>query len=92
MPPGTPNWHLPPADQKMVFIGLSAGDLCRTVKDPKKNGGKTFAELDHHVSQDKLVLWGWQPGVGRAAVDVPHEEFVRSWRTWVAAGAPCAAK
>jgi hypothetical protein len=89
MPPGAPNWHLPPADQKMVFIGLSAGDLCRTVKDPKKNGGKDFAALDHHVAEDKLVLWGWSPGVGRDPVPVPHAEFVASWRSWVAAGAPC---
>ena len=91
MPPGAPNWHLPPADQKMVFIGLSAGDLCRTVKDPKQNGGKDFAALDHHVAEDALVLWGWNPGAGRDPVSVPHAEFVASWRTWVAAGAPCPA-
>jgi len=91
MPPGAPNWHLPPADQKMVFIGLSAGELCRTVKDPARNGGKDFAALDHHVAEDKLVLWGWSPGVGRDPVPVPHAEFVASWRKWVAAGAPCPA-
>jgi hypothetical protein len=89
MPPGAPHWQLPPADQKMVFIGLSAGDLCRTVKDPKTNGGKDFKALDHHVAEDKLVLWGWKPGVGREPVSVPHAEFVAAWRTWVAAGAPC---
>lgn len=89
MPPGAPNWHLPPPDQKMVFIGLSSGDLCRTIKDPKKNGGRDFAALDHHVAEDKLVLWGWSPGTGRAAVSVPHDEFVAAFRTWVAAGAPC---
>ncbi len=91
MPPGAPTWHLPPENQKMVFIGLSAGELCRTVKDPKRNGGKDFAALDHHVAEDKLVLWGWQPGAGRAPVSVPHAEFVAQWRTWVAAGAPCPA-
>ena len=89
MPPGAPNWHLPPPDQKMVFIGLSSGDLCRTIKDPKKNGGRDFAALDHHIAEDKLVLWGWSPGTGRAAVSVPHDEFVAAFRTWVAAGAPC---
>jgi hypothetical protein len=91
MPPGAPNWHLPPADRKMVFIGLSAGELCRIVKDPKKNGGKDFAALDHHVAEDALVLWGWSPGVGRDPVPVPHAEFVAQWRKWVAAGAPCPA-
>jgi hypothetical protein len=91
MPPGAPNWHLPPPDQKMVFIGLSSGDLCRTIKDPKKNGGRDFAALDHHVAEDKLVLWGWSPGTGRAPVSVPHAEFVAAFRAWVAAGAPCPA-
>jgi hypothetical protein len=88
-PPGAPNWHLPPPERKMVFIGLSAADLCATVKDPKRNGGKDFAALLKHVSEDKLVLWGWDPGVGRAPVPVPHDEFVAATKTWIAGGAPC---
>lgn len=89
MPPGAPNWHLPPPDKKMVFIGLSSGELCRVVRDPKKNGGKDFAALTRHVSSDGLVLWGWNPGVGRAPVSVAHAEFVAKFETWVDAGAPC---
>jgi hypothetical protein len=91
MPPGAPNWKLPPPSRRMVFIGLSSGDLCRLVKDPAKNGGKDFDVLIRHVSEDKLVLWGWSPGVGRAAVSVPHDEFVAKFKTWVSAGAPCPA-
>jgi hypothetical protein len=90
MPPGAPNWHLPPPEKKMVFIGLSSGDLCRTVKDPKQNGGKDLEALLEHVSHDKLVLWGWDPGVGRAPVSTPHAEFVAKFREWIEAGAPCA--
>ncbi len=89
MPPGAPDWHLPPPQRKMVFIGLSKADLCATVKDPKRNGGKDFAALDEHVSHDKLVLWGWNPGAGRAPVSVPHDAFVKSFETWLAGGAPC---
>lgn len=91
MPPGAPNWHLPPEDQKMVFIGLSSGDLCRTLKDPARNGKRDFAALEKHIDSDKLVLWGWSPGVGRDPVPVPHAEFVAKFKTWVAAGAPCPA-
>jgi hypothetical protein len=90
MPPGAPNWHLPPPGRKMVFIGLSSGDLCRTVKNKESNGGKDLAALLEHVSHDKLVLWGWDPGVGRAPVSVPHAEFVAKFKQWVDAGAPCA--
>ncbi len=42
-------------------------------------------------TQDKLVLWGWQPGAGRDPVPVPHAEFVAKFRTWAAAGGPCPA-
>ena len=91
MPPGAPNWHLPPPEHKMVFIGLSAGELCRGLKDRKENGGKDMAALLEHVAEDELVLWGWNPGVGRAPVDVPHEEFVAAFRKWADAGAPCPA-
>jgi hypothetical protein len=89
MPPGAPNWHLPPPERKMVFIGQSKADLCATIKDTQRNGGKDLPALLEHVSHDKLVLWGWAPGVGRAAVSVPHKAFVASFKTWIAGGAPC---
>ena len=73
----------------MVFIGLSRGELCETVKDPKRNGGKDMAALLEHVAHDKLVLWGWNPGIGRAPVSVPHARFVAAFKTWIEAGAPC---
>jgi hypothetical protein len=91
MPPGAPNWHLPPPEKKMVFIGLSSGELCRQLKNERENGGKNLEALVKHVSSDPLVLWGWSPGVGRDAVSVPHEQFVAKFKEWVSAGAPCAA-
>jgi hypothetical protein len=89
MPPGAPNWRLPPPQRKMVFIGLSKAELCRTVKDRERNGGRDLAAILKHVSHDKLVLWGWQPGVGRQAVSTPHDTFVSSVKTWIDGGAPC---
>jgi hypothetical protein len=88
MPPGAPNWQLPPPEHKMVFIDLPAGELCRRLKDPAENGGRDLAALREHLD-DKLVLWGWSPGVGRAPVDVPHAELVAAFERWAAAGAPC---
>src|SRR5207253_11346827 len=69
--------------------GVSSGELCRTLKDEKANGGKDLAALLEHVSHDKLVLWGWSPGVGRDPVSVPHSEFAAKFKVWVEAGAPC---
>ena len=89
MPPGAPNWHLPPPQTKMVFIHLSSGELCRSLKNQKANGGKDLQALVEHVSSDKLVLWGWNPGVGRQPVPIPHDQFIKQFQTWVDAGAPC---
>ena len=88
-PPGAPHWKLPPADQKMVFIGLDAAALCETIRNPASNGGKDLEAMHKHVAEDKLVLWGWAPGGERAPVDVPHADFTAKFRTWVDAGAPC---
>ena len=38
-----PGWHLAPAS--MGWVGLSEGDLCRTLLDRRKNGGRSVADL-----------------------------------------------
>ena len=88
MPPGAPNWQLPPPEHKMVFIGLSGAELCRRLKDEKENGGRDLVGLREHLD-DELVLWGWDPGVGRAPVDVPRAQFIAAFERWAAGGAPC---
>ena len=85
--PGAPSWHLAPVS--MGWQGLSDADLCATLKDEDKNGGKTIAALVEHMSSDKLVLWGWAPGGKRAPVSTPHPQFVTELKAWAAAGAPC---
>jgi len=92
-PPGVATgWRLPPADHRLVFWGLDSRALCEQIKDPKRNGGKSMAELKHHMADDALTRWGWEPGFGRKPVPVAHDEFVRAFNTWADAGAPCAAR
>lgn len=88
-PPGAPHWALPPPDHKMAWIGLPAAELCAMIQDRKRNGDRDLAALLKHVSEDKLVLWGWNPGGNRAPVPVPHDRFVAAFKTWTDAGAPC---
>jgi hypothetical protein len=87
MPPGNPNWHLPPPEMRMVFQGKTAAELARQLQDPKQNGGKTLQELLRHVSEDKLVLGGWDPGDGRTKPPLTHAEFAAKMREWVEKGA-----
>ena len=86
MPPGNPNWHLPPANMKMVFQGKTPAQLAAQFKDPKLSG-KTLKELLHHVEEDKLVLGGWDPGDGRTTPPLSHEEFVAKVKEWIEKGA-----
>ena len=90
MPPGVATeWRLPPADHKLVFWGVDSAALCEQIKDPKRNGGKSMAELAHHMTEDALTVWGWSPGYGRKPVSMSHDEFVQAFKTWADAGAPC---
>jgi hypothetical protein len=90
MPPGvSTEWRLPPPEHRMVFAGRGSRMLCEQLKDTRRNGGKDMAALLHHVADDPLVLWGWSPGFGRKPVPVSHAEFVRAFKTWADAGAPC---
>ena len=90
--PGAPGWHLAPAS--MAWEGKSPGELCRAMLDRSKNGNKTLDATVKHLTDDKLVAWGWAPGIdvyGRARqpVPVPKAEFNRIVQAWVLSGAAC---
>jgi hypothetical protein len=85
-PPGNPEWHLPPADMKMVFQGRSPSQLAKQLLDLKQNGHKSIDQLMAHVSDD-LVVWGWEPGDGRTKPPMNYEDFKKAWITWLEKGA-----
>ncbi len=89
LPPGAPGWQLPTRDMPMVFEGETPRELCLHFKDPAKNGGRTLEEVLEHVQTAPLVLWGWNPGEGRAPVPIPHQEFVKDMAEWIKKGAVC---
>ncbi len=89
MPPGNPKWGLPPPQMKMVFVGRTAGELCRQLKDPKQNGARTLAQILTHVSSDDLVGWGWNPGDDRTLPPLSRPEFAAAMEEWVKDGAAC---
>lgn len=85
--PGAPHWHLAP--RSMGWTGLSVAELCRTILDPAKNGGRSVADLVAHMTTDKLVLWAWQPGRGRSPPPLSLEDLKIALDLWAMAGAPC---
>ena len=85
--PGAPGWRLAPP--QMAWEGLSDADLCRTLTDLTKNGGKDPTAIAQHILSDELVAYGWNPGGKRSPVPVSKEELATILQYWVFAGAPC---
>jgi hypothetical protein len=85
-PPGHPDWHLPPANMKMVFQGRTPNQLAKQIVNPKLNGNKTLDRLIQHAD-DGLVLVAWKPGDGRSVPPLSHEAFKKAWITWIKKGA-----
>lgn len=91
MPPGTSvDWHMPPADQKMVFQGLTAGQLCRNFTNPNLNGGfEAKTVMEHIHKRDPLVTWAWDPGNGRSVPPLTLAQFEAKIDEWLKNGAAC---
>lgn len=85
--PGHPAWHLAPIE--MAWQDRPLAEICSQIKDPERNGGKTLAELQHHMAMDSLVGWGWQPGAGREPAPGDQEAFGALIAAWIDTGAHC---
>ena len=90
--PGAPDWHLAPL--RMAWQGLSIGELCRALSDPK-HGNMAPAHLDAHF-RTGLVEWAWHPGTdsqghARTVPPVAYDRFLALTKAWVDSGTKCPA-
>jgi hypothetical protein len=85
--PGHPQWHLAPLS--MAWQGKSLGQICEQIKDRKRNGGKSMAQIQEHMASDSLVGWAWNPGGQRAPAPGTQQQFGALVEAWVASGAAC---
>jgi hypothetical protein len=85
--PGAADWKMPPLS--MSWARLPVGQLCRTLKDPTKNGRRSLSGIVKHMQEDSLVHWSWDPGGTRQSVAMPHDVFVDFVEEWVRSGAHC---
>jgi hypothetical protein len=85
--PGAPNWHVAP--REMAWVGKSPRHICEQIKDAKRNGGKSLAQIVHHNAHDELVGWGWAPGHDRQPAPGTQEQFGSIVAAWVETGAEC---
>ena len=85
--PGHPTWHLAPKEMAWQGVGLRA--ICEQLKDRRRNGGMSLAELQRHNAEDSLVGWGWDPGFGRARAPGTQKLFGELTQAWIDTGAAC---
>src|SRR5712671_430755 len=90
--PGAPNWHLAPL--AMAWEDKTPGELCRALLDQRTNGKRDLKATVRHLTQDKLVAWGWEPGSDidrrqREPVPIAKAEFNRIVNAWAKGGAAC---
>ena len=88
--PGAPHWHLAP--RSMAWEGLTSKEIAEAMTDPIRNGGKTIDEIEKHMTEDKLVLWAFEPGINneglpRKKPPISKELYIQAVKDWVAAGA-----
>lgn len=85
--PGAPNWHVAPIE--MAWVGKTPRHICEQMKDPKRNGGKSLAQIVEHNAHDELVGWGWSPGHDREPAPGNQQQFGALIAAWVDTGAEC---
>lgn len=85
--PGAPHWQLAPLS--MAWEGLSDAQLCRVITNPQTNGGRSLEQLTHHMNDDALVRWAFNPGAKRTPPPVSLEQFQQLVRGWASSGALC---
>lgn len=85
--PGHDPWFMAP--REMVWEGKTLSEICVQMSDPARNGGKTVADLVLHIGDDKLVGWGWHPGVGRTPAPGTQNGAKALVQAWVDTGAAC---
>ena len=42
----------------MAWQGKTVGEICRQIKDPERNGGRSLELLQEHAANDDLVAGG----------------------------------
>ena len=88
--PGAPHWELAPIE--FAWEGKTNKQIAEQMMDSRSNGGRSHADIMHHLTEDALVLWAFEPGVDaegneREKPPVSKEDYIDAVKNWIAAGA-----
>lgn len=80
-------WQLAPVEAD--WFGRSSEEVCAQLRDPERNGDRTFQDLAAHLDHDLILHWAWSPGPGREPAPYDLQTHVRDILEWGVAGMPC---
>lgn len=81
------SWRLAPVEAE--WFGKSSEEVCSQLRDPERNGGRSFLELAEHLDHDLILHWAWDPGPEREPAPYDLQSHVDDVLTWGVAGMPC---
>ena len=81
------DWQLAPVEAE--WFGKSSVEICNQLRDPERNGDRTYLELAEHLDHDLILHWAWNPGGGREPAPYNLQDHVNDVLAWGVAGYPC---
>lgn len=81
------NWQLAPAEA--AWFGKTSNEICEQLRDPKRNGKRSFRDIASHLGHDRILHWGWAPGGGREPAPRTLQEHIDDVLLWGVGGMPC---
>ena len=81
------NWQLAPIEAD--WFGKSSEYICAQLRDPDRNGNRTFRDLAHHIDHDVILHWAWSPGGNREPAPYSLDDHINDILVWGVAGMPC---
>ncbi len=81
------NWQLAPVEA--AWFGKSSAEICNQLRDPERNGDRTYLDIAGHLDHDLILHWAWTPGGGREPAPYSLQEHVNDVLAWGVAGMPC---
>lgn len=80
-------WRLAPVEAD--WFGRASDEICEQLRDPERNGNRTYLQLAEHLNHDRILHWAWNPGGNREPAPRTLQDHVNDILRWGAAGMPC---
>jgi hypothetical protein len=95
--PTAPFWAVAPASmawESEPGVPLNGATLCANLLNTQLNGNRTPEQLLEHITNEPLVNWSFNPGIGqngnpRTTPPIPHDQLIQSFQIWINEGTPC---